>query len=332
MFMHKPLFPECSLILMIDDSGWDVEILGDIHDLKDIECARRITSVARYTGQPCWQLYKEIEIGFLIQGDRFLHEMTVCFDDVARNVIYSQFLLTKLIGSQTKGNPSPGWTEDNFYNLADSLNILYETIKQRPTINRQLGLPDTDKKYIKTGQYVLVKGHLAARTDFIYNAQQQATFHYVNSVPQWQIFNAGNWLALERSLRSYASNKMVDLTVYTGTYGTSTLPHESTGQDIPLYFYINAGNPTKAMPVPELFWKIVYDPLHQAGVAVLGFNNAYKIINANSIICTDIGDQLTWLTFNRKNNKYGYVYACTIDDLRRVIPQIPMFNVTSILN
>ncbi|KAG5888062.1 hypothetical protein JTB14_010038 [Gonioctena quinquepunctata] len=313
-------------------SGWDVEIFGEIFNLSTIVCTRRITSVARYTGQPCWQRYREIEIGFQIQDGRFLHEMTICFDDAERNVIYSQFLLTKQIGSQTTGNTRPGWTEGNFYNLAVRLNNLYVNAMHRTTINRQLGLADDDTKYVKaTGNYYLARGHLTARSDFKYNVQQQATFHYVNSVPQWQTFNANNWFFFERNLRVYASSNMVDLIVYTGTYGITTLPHQSTGKEIPLYFFNQQNNQNKSMPIPELFWKIAYDPLNQAGVSLLGINNPYQTDIAKSIICNDIADQLTWLTFDRFRIEAGYIYACTIDDLRRVIPQIPRFQVRHIL-
>lgn len=69
------------------------------------------------------------------------------------------------------------------------------------------------------GHNFLAKGHLTAKADFFYNAEQQSTFFYINSVPQWQTFNGYNWFYLERDLRNYAANNYVELTVYTGTYG-----------------------------------------------------------------------------------------------------------------
>lgn len=116
-----------------------------------------------------------------------------------------------------------------------------------------------------------------------------------------------------------------------GTYGISTLPHEVTGKDVELFFFVD-DNGNRAMPIPELFWKVAYDPLNKAGIAVLGINNPYQTDIEKSIICNDIADELTWLTFDRFKLESGYIYACTIDDLRRSIRNIPRFDVRSILN
>ena len=38
-----------------------------------------------------------------------------------------------------------------------------------------------------------------------------------NIAPQWQLFNAGNWLKLEEALRSYTTQTQNSLYVITGT-------------------------------------------------------------------------------------------------------------------
>lgn len=47
------------------------------------------------------------------------------------------------------------------------------------------------------GDFFLSRGHLAARSDFIYYSHQRATFYFLNAAPQWQTFNGGNWAILE---------------------------------------------------------------------------------------------------------------------------------------
>lgn len=42
-------------------------------------------------------------------------------------------------------------------------------------------------------QYYFAKGHLAPDADFVTEAEQDATYYYINAVPQWQAFNNGNW-------------------------------------------------------------------------------------------------------------------------------------------
>ncbi|XP_018561279.1 uncharacterized protein LOC108903541 [Anoplophora glabripennis] len=313
-------------------SGTTFDIAGNSVDIGTVLCSSRITSVARYTGASCWGNGREIEVGLQVRDGRWLQLLTSCFDDVARNVLYSRYILTKQIGNQITGGTSPTWSEGTFYNLGVTLNNIYPIANHRVTINRQVGLPDGDFKYVQaSGHHYIARGHLIARTDYMYNAQQMQTYHYINSAPQWQTFNGYNWFYFERNLRNYAANNFVDLEVYTGTYGISTLPHEVTGEDVELYFFVD-DNGNRAMPIPELFWKVAYDPINKAGVAVLGINNPYQTDIERSIICDDIADKLTWLTFDRFWVQRGYMYACTIDDLRRFVPNIPRFDVRSILN
>ncbi|KAJ8983027.1 hypothetical protein NQ317_014324 [Molorchus minor] len=295
-------------------SGSYFEIAGYLVDIATVVCSSRVRSNAYYTGNTCWRIGKEIEVGFDIQDGRFLQQYTTCFDDILRNALYSRYILTRQIGEAITGGTSPTWQEDDFYNLDARVNNIYPNVAQRPAINRQLGLDEDDITYVRpTGHYYLARGHLTARTDFKYNAQQMSTFHYVNSAPQWQTFNGYNWYYFERNLRIYASTNFVDLEVYTGTYGITTLPHAVTGEDVELYLYFDDNN-NKALPIPELFWKVAYDPLNRAGIAVLGINNPYQSNITRSIICNDVADKLDWLTFDRTIVERGFMYACTVDD------------------
>lgn len=77
----------------------------------------------------------------------------------------------------------------------------------------------TNQTYInKKDQRFLSKGHLTAKADFLYGAQQRATFWLTNTAPQWLPFNAGSWLAIEESIRYFAMKSDKDLMVYTGTF------------------------------------------------------------------------------------------------------------------
>lgn len=73
---------------------------------------------------------------------------------------------------------------------------MYTQAQQKSTISDIVGSELADK-YITNTQY-LARGHLAAKTDFIYATGQRATFFFINAAPQWQPFNAGNWNWLEQ--------------------------------------------------------------------------------------------------------------------------------------
>ena len=61
-------------------------------------------------------------------------------------------------------------------------------------------------------------GHLAAKSDFEFGAQQISTFWLTNAPPQWESFNSGNWEHLEDAVRNYAKTNQKNLEVYTGTH------------------------------------------------------------------------------------------------------------------
>lgn len=82
-----------------------------------------------------------------------------------------------------------------FYPGVD-VNNRYTVAQQKVTISNYVG-SDLAEKYVTSTQY-LARGHLAAKTDFIYATGQRATFYFINCAPQWQLFNGGNWNMLEQ--------------------------------------------------------------------------------------------------------------------------------------
>lgn len=311
-------------------SGTKFTVGSTTIDFNQLTCSGNPYHTARYTGNSCELGGKEIEIGFLINTTIFAQEMTICFDQINLAPYYALYDLTRSIGHYQSGVPRPTFIEDSFYNLGNSVNNMYVRTGQKTTINGLLGLDAASTKYISdTTDYYLARGHLTAKADYVYGPQQTATFHYCNVAPQWQTFNGGNWNTLEANVRKFAETNRLDLKVYTGTYGVTTLPHAQTGKDVPLYLFSSSSK--KAIPVPELYWKVLYDPKTQLGVAFLGINNPYQENTSKSVICTDISSQITWLTWKKTDLKQGYSYACAVDDLRKKVAYLPSFTVKGIL-
>lgn len=122
-------------------------------------------------------------------------------------------------------------------------------------------IPSKRKNYFQTDAssvLYLAKGHLTANADFVYNAQQAATFLFENAAPQWQTLNNGNWKVLEDRLRTYTSSQRNDLHVYTGTSGITTLKTEN-GDEKPIYLQ------SPQIRAPKYYWKVVYDPIKKQG-------------------------------------------------------------------
>ena len=59
----------------------------------------------------------------------------------------------------------------------------------------------------KSGTNYFAKGHLSPDAAFIYDAEQDATYYFMNVAPQFQSFNNGNWKSLEMATRKYAEEE-----------------------------------------------------------------------------------------------------------------------------
>lgn len=312
-------------------SGQNFRISNQVYQWSQLRCSRVASATSRFTNRTCTG-GREAEIGFNLGDGRFVRQILLCFDTAAQTTLYTQYDVVSSIGGGAVGIPRPLFEQDaGFYNTGTQLvNSLYVRGGQRRTINSLLGLNATSTKYIQAGQlYFLSRGHLAARSDFFYPSMMNGTFKYINAAPQWQTFNGFNWNQVEIDSRNFASRNNVTLQVWTGTYGVATLPHEGTNRAVPLYIYVN--NNVRGIPVPTLYWKVVYNPLNRRGIVLIGLNNPYEINVAKDIICTDISGSVSWLRWNRTSIMDGYSYACSIADFRRVVTYAPSLTVSGLL-
>ncbi|SPP88835.1 uncharacterized protein LOC117590477 isoform X2 [Drosophila guanche] len=182
----------------------------------------------------------------------------------------------------------------------------------------------------KTGMF-LARGHLVAKADLIYASQQRSSFNYMNAAPQWQIFNGGLWANLEDATRKFVANSGITVNVYTGTYGQMPLPQNPS---VGLHLATDANN-RNVMAVPSLFYRVLIDKAQpRRGIALVGVNNPHATlaqIHDSYVICDRIEEQVPWLRWLSKGNeksklsnlKKGYLYACPVSDLARVVKELP---------
>jgi DNA/RNA endonuclease G (NUC1) len=64
----------------------------------------------------------------------------------------------------------------------------------------------------------IARGHLAAKSDFVFAPLKDATYYYYNAAPQWQGFNGLNWQAVENSVEIKVNELQSDARIYTGVY------------------------------------------------------------------------------------------------------------------
>nr|CAI5852362.1 unnamed protein product [Callosobruchus analis] len=291
------------------------KINGNVYRWPEIKCSGVLYPSVRKTKRQCGNGFMETDVGYKVEENRFITTYSVCFDNVNQNTIYSHFNLTSEVASAARGVPRPNFYEDKgFYHVGgEPVYKLYTRTGQRTTINKLLGL----------------KGHLTAKADFVYAAQQYSTFRFLNVAPQWQTFNGKNWERVESSTRDYAIKHETYLLIWTGTYDVATLPHEATGEQVKLYLYVDGEK--RGIPVPALYWKLIYSPIAKQGVVLIGHNNPYEKSIGKHVICPDVSDKIEWVNWNRTNIREGYSYACEVDSFRKVVKYAPKLYVTGLL-
>ena len=215
----------------------------------------------------------------------------------------------------------PSFHKGNYYTGVD-VDAAYSQAGQTATLAKILGSSPLAAQYVDvSNSRYFARGHLAPDGDFIDAASQDATYYFINCLPQYQSFNNGNWKALELATRGLAINRVHSLRTYTGGFGTLTLADVNNVQQ-PIYLYFDANN-NGMLPAPKFYWKVVHDINTNTAVAVVGINNPYLTPTAADVICPDVCDQVSWVTWNRTSIQSGYMYCCTVASLRAAVSYAP---------
>lgn len=290
-------------------------------DFRQLSCQSPIQSSISVSNSNCPNGGIQVFIGIDVISS-LIRLLTVCFDPAFFTPFYSSQTLTGSIRHSEVNLSEPIYIQDDYvYSfLRASIDTIYHN--QSFALNSLLGLPETDNTYIKndSSNYFLVPGQLSSPRAFVYGAEKSATFHYMNTAPQWKKFKDGNWKTLEEDINQYVIDNDLSVNIYTGTYGTTAL-QSASNDSTPLYLYTN--NYLQALPVPRLFWKLVHDTHNSRAIVFLGVNNPYEIDLNKDIICPDVSDMISWKTWDHQldlgNLQHGYLYACSYESFKEVV-------------
>ena len=162
------------------------------------------------------------------------------------------------------------------------------------------------------------RGHLSPRADFIFEEWQDATFLYINAVPQFQKFNAGNWASMEEKVRDLASKLKRNLLIQTGTFAFAKSGVNSQN--------LHLGNKSNEMPVPLFLWKVVHDPVSNAAIVFVSLN---FYTEPSQSLCpqneSNLCENSRWDFPKRNRISKGKLYCCTYQSLKEKIPWIKQY-------
>ena len=313
-------------------------IEGGVHegDFKDFGCkAYTAVEVKSYENQ-CGvdENLVRIRMSFLVDSStKILYE--TCFDPATMRSVWARHILYNEIEFHDTGTSGmPDFTADNFFPDFDVANA-YTKIGQRDALADILGSEELANQYVdvEEGNVYLARGHLAPRADFFYKSWQRMSYKYINTAPQWQCFNSGNWNYLESAVREMVENSAFApfAEIYTGTFGILKLLDIN---DNPTEIWLSGGQEDKRLPVPTYFWKIVYEPETQLGVALIGVNNPHldpeEVVSHK--ICPEISDHPLILELSEPDSIIkGICYACSVPDAQKFITDMPQLEVVGVL-
>lgn len=229
------------------------------------------------------------------------------------------------------GFPRPTFKTGGFFGNKNVDN-LYTKNSQRQVFAQILGSSVIAAELVQeTGDIYLARGHQAAKADYIFGSQQDATFYFVNVGPQWQSFNAYNWERVEDGVRTMAADRGKSLDLYTGSYGVMTYP-DAGGVQRELYLDTSSGR--GQIPVPKIFYKVVLEPSTGLGIVFIGVNNVHASlaeIQSSYIFCTDVANRIDWIKWDIHNIKRGYMYACEVNQFSQVVGHLPGIGASGLL-
>jgi len=247
----------------------------------------------------------------------------VCHNDIASETLYT---LHTIDGPNLKlsNAKDPTWRTGLFYPDI-SVDNCYKQLEQNKTLDIILGSQQQREQFIRPSKDMFfARGHLTPKVDGVTDDEQQATFYFVNAIPQWHVINRGNWQELEKVVRALAMNNKIVLKVYTGAYGVTTLPDDK-GIYKPIYLGKDrSGNLMNVLPAPKLMYKVIINENVGTGVAVVTINNPHEYKPAENL-CTDVCKQISWITFKIDNITAGYTYCCEVKQLYHALPMLSRF-------
>ncbi|GLV41927.1 uncharacterized protein CBL_00389 [Carabus blaptoides fortunei] len=296
-----------------------------VYSARKIICAQGPQSTISLTGKCLNGQYDQFEIGF-DTGKGFISQIKLCFNNINKATLYEYSMVSNKIGA-AQGRSRPDFKNSPPY-ITAALGAKYKRAAQYTTLEKTLNTPGGGLPSYMKNVVLMDVGHLAPMEDFIYTAQEKATFYFMNAAPQWNSFNTGNWNLLENNVRELATKSSKDYDVYTGTYGILDLEKSNSGR---AKIYLDGDR--DLLPVPLYYWKVVIEKGGDTGIAFIGMNNVFE---QQDEPCDNIVKQVVWMKYGKWDNiKSGYTVACDVNKFKNIPGlklQLPTFpNVTNIL-
>nr|ABA12142.1 40 kDa salivary protein SP11 [Phlebotomus argentipes] len=264
------------------------------------KCKGRILSELLDTREKCGKSGTLIEIGFQLPSKHFYSIYSSCFDRKSLSPLYTHHVLNGKGVKYRVKQPRKTFREGKGVYIGVNMDELYKGQLER--FRKLFGAKQQFVLSSKTSQLFLSRGHLSPEADFTFGTEQHASEMYVNTAPQFQSFNAGNWLRVESRVRALANALQDDLHVFTGVLDVLQLANRKV--------FLGNG----VVPVPALFWKAVFHVKTSAAIVFVGANNPHAENGAPSV-CKDVCTEAGFAENSFSNSTLGITICCALKNI-----------------
>lgn len=191
----------------------------------------------------------------------------------------------------------------------------YKKATQINHFNDLIGTAQT-QVYFASSSY-LARGHLTPDADFVFPSAQWSTYFYINTCPQFQSVNAGNWLRVESLARKLAQHYDVEMEIFTGVYDTLELEN-SFGNLKSMYLTVD-----EKYQVPKWMWKIIKNTATNSAIVMITLNDPFRNEDQIEEFCTNVCARAYVDSKHFKTIRKGYTFCCELLEFRRVVRTLP---------
>lgn len=302
-FINKEFSDDQYKTLEADGSGNFKTLDGQIVDVSSLECDKVPEPSIEIASEKLKNSKLQLcSVGFRLPNGNLAIAYQVMYDLANRNAHFASYVLRQHVRA--------GRTTSNRPQFRDLLPIFERTSIVSQLYKRQSQMQNLPHLRISDQGNMLQIGHLAPNAHFPTIPLQRATFDFLNSAPQFGLFNMNNWRQLEAYLAEFASIHG-DINIYVGTAVADPTRQQYMS---PL---------TQQVRIPSFFWIIQVQG--DRSVAFVGANSSpNEAQNSQSYQLIKDIPQLTntgaWFGKSFRNDPQNGIIRCvTIDTLASII-------------
>ncbi|XP_037813071.1 uncharacterized protein LOC119604493 [Lucilia sericata] len=280
-------------------------------NFKQLLCQIAPMSMLQITGRSCANGQGVIyETGFNINQQFYGPVFEICYDNTNEYTYYTHNTLNgaAMAYAISTGDQRRTFTADGMNYITSQMNKFYQEQK-----NRFISNFGVRQNYVDNDIHrFLARGHLSADADFIFPYEKLATYFYVNTAPEFQTINTGNWLRVEELARAVSISYQDDIESYNGYISVLALPRDDRNL-VEIYL-----DDIRKIEVPIFFYKILLHKASDSAIVFLTVNNPYllKADIPKVKLCTDVCQQSGLIHPNFPDETKGYTFFCELNEFK----------------